>query len=46
MFDALEALGKPAALYVYPYEDHGQIALESRLDMWARWIAWLEEHVK
>lgn len=46
MFDALEALGKPAALYVYPYEDHGQIAMESRLDMWARWIAWLEQHVK
>jgi dipeptidyl aminopeptidase/acylaminoacyl peptidase len=46
MFDALEALGKPAALYVYPYEDHGQIALESRMDMWARWIAWLEEHIK
>ncbi len=46
MFDALESLGKPAALYVYPYEDHGQIALESRLDMWARWIAWLERHVK
>lgn len=46
MFDALEALGKTASLYVYPYEDHGQIAQESRLDMWARWIAWLEEHVK
>jgi dipeptidyl aminopeptidase/acylaminoacyl peptidase len=46
MFDALESLGKPAALYVYPYEDHGQIAMETRLDMWARWIAWLEEHVK
>lgn len=46
MFDALESLGKPAALYVYPYEDHGQIAMESRLDMWARWIAWLEQHVK
>jgi dipeptidyl aminopeptidase/acylaminoacyl peptidase len=46
MFDALEALGKPAALYLYPYEDHGQIARETRLDMWARWILWLEEHVK
>ncbi|MCG9895385.1 MAG: prolyl oligopeptidase family serine peptidase [Fimbriimonadaceae bacterium] len=46
MFDALEALGKTASLYVYPGEDHGQIALETRLDMWARWIAWLEKYVK
>lgn len=46
MFDALEYLGKPAALYVYPYEDHGQIGRETRLDMWARWIAWLNKWVK
>lgn len=46
LFDALESLGKPAALYVYPHEDHGQIAIETRLDMWARWIAWLEHYVK
>lgn len=46
MFAALEALGKPASLYVYPYEDHGQIALETRLDMWARWMAWLDKYVK
>lgn len=43
MFQALEALGKPSALYMYPYEDHGQIAHETRLDMWARWVAWLEK---
>ncbi len=42
MYAALEALGKPTAMYIYPYEDHGQIALESRLDMWARWSAWLD----
>lgn len=43
MFAALEALGKPCAMYIYPYEDHGQIAVESRLDMWARWTAWLDK---
>jgi dipeptidyl aminopeptidase/acylaminoacyl peptidase len=43
MYAALEALGKPCAMYVYPYEDHGQIAIESRLDMWARWTAWLNK---
>lgn len=42
MYAALEALGKPTAMYIYPYEDHGQIAMESRLDMWARWTAWLD----
>lgn len=46
MFAALEALGKPSAMYMYPYEDHGQIAKETRLDMWARWMAWLEKYVK
>lgn len=46
MFAALEALGKPAALYMYPYEDHGQIAIETRLDMWARWMAWLDKYVR
>jgi dipeptidyl aminopeptidase/acylaminoacyl peptidase len=46
MYSALEALGKPAAMYMYPYEDHGQIARETRLDMWARWMAWLDKYVK
>jgi dipeptidyl aminopeptidase/acylaminoacyl peptidase len=46
MFQALESLGKPAAMYMYPYEDHGQIALETRLDIWARWVAWLDKWVK
>lgn len=46
MFHALEGLGKTAALYMYPYEDHGPVAIETTLDLWARWIAWLEKHVK
>jgi dipeptidyl aminopeptidase/acylaminoacyl peptidase len=46
MFAALEALGKPAALYMYPYEDHGQIAKETVLDQWARWVSWLDKWVK
>jgi hypothetical protein len=31
---------------MYHFEDHGQIAEETRLDMWARWSAWLEKYVK
>lgn len=46
MFSALEALGKNAALYMYPYEDHGQIAEETVLDQWARFVAWLDKYVK
>jgi dipeptidyl aminopeptidase/acylaminoacyl peptidase len=46
MFHALNSLGKTAALFMYPYEDHGQATLETRLDMWARWIAWLDKYVK
>lgn len=46
MFAALTALGKPAELTMYPYEDHGQIARETVLDQWARWVAWLDEWVK
>ncbi len=46
MFDAMEALGKTAALYKYPYEDHGQVAKETILDQWARFVAWLEKYVK
>jgi dipeptidyl aminopeptidase/acylaminoacyl peptidase len=46
MFHALNGLGKTAALYMYHFEDHGQIAEETRLDMWARWSAWLEKYVK
>jgi dipeptidyl aminopeptidase/acylaminoacyl peptidase len=31
---------------MYPYEDHGPVALESNLDQWARWVAWLDKYVK
>lgn len=46
MYASMEALGKPAALYMYPYEDHGQIARETVLDQWARFVAWLDKWVK
>ncbi len=46
MFHALNVLGKSAALYMYPYEDHGPATLETNLDMWARWIQWLDRYVK
>ncbi len=46
MFDAMEALGKTAALYKYPYEDHGQVAKETILDQWARFVAWLDKYLK
>ena len=46
LFNALEGLGKTAALYYYPFEDHGPATKETNLDMWARWVAWLETYVK
>ena len=46
MFMALDGLGKPAALYMYPYEGHGPVGRETTLDMWARWTAWLDTYVK
>ena len=46
MFAALQGLGKEAALYLYPYEDHSVATYESDLDQWARWIAWFDVHVK
>ncbi|TVP47477.1 MAG: S9 family peptidase [Gemmatimonadales bacterium] len=46
LIHALNGLGKTAALYMYPYEDHGQVARETLLDMWARWVAWLDHYVK
>lgn len=39
-------LGKTAALYYYPYEDHGPATEETILDLWARWVAWLATYVK
>ena len=46
MMQALQGLGKTAALYMYPYEDHGPATRESDLDQWARWIAWFDTYVK
>ncbi len=46
MFHALNDLGKTAALYMYPYEDHGPATMETNLDLWARWIQWLDRYVK
>ena len=46
LLHALQGLGKTAALYMYPFEDHGQVARETLLDNWARWAAWLDKYVK
>lgn len=46
LFHALNVLGKDAALYMYPFEDHGPATRETLLDLWARWSAWLDLHVK
>lgn len=46
LFTALEELGKPAELVMYPYEDHGQIAKETILDQWTRFAAWLDRWLK
>jgi dipeptidyl aminopeptidase/acylaminoacyl peptidase len=46
LYHALNGLGKTTALYLYPYEDHGPVAKETLLDMWARWAAWLDKYVK
>ncbi len=45
LFHALNGLGKDAAMYMYPFEDHGPATLESILDLWGRWTAWLELHL-
>ncbi|MEP6779102.1 MAG: prolyl oligopeptidase family serine peptidase, partial [Gemmatimonadaceae bacterium] len=46
MMQALLANGKNAALYMYPYEDHGPATKETILDQWSRWVAWLDLYVK
>ena len=46
MYLALQGLGKPAALYMYPYEDHSVATYASDLDLWARWVAWMDTYVK
>jgi dipeptidyl aminopeptidase/acylaminoacyl peptidase len=46
LISALTILGKEAVLYEYPYESHTPRAIENKLDMWARFIGWFDEHVK
>ena len=46
MMAALQGLGKPAALYMYPYEDHSDATYATDLDLWARWLAWFDVYVK
>lgn len=46
MMHALQALGKTAELYLYPYESHTPRAVENNLDMWARWISFFDRYVK
>lgn len=46
MFHALNGIGKTAALYMYPHEAHGPGAKETILDLWTRWVNWLDHYVK
>lgn len=46
MISALTILGKDAVLFEYPYESHTPRAIENKLDMWARFIGFFDEHVK
>jgi dipeptidyl aminopeptidase/acylaminoacyl peptidase len=46
LLQALQGLGKTAALYLYHHEDHEPQARETILDMWARWTAWLDRYLK
>jgi dipeptidyl aminopeptidase/acylaminoacyl peptidase len=46
LFHALNGLGKDAAMYLYPYEDHGPASRSTLLDLWARWTAWLDVHLR
>jgi dipeptidyl aminopeptidase/acylaminoacyl peptidase len=46
MFHALNGLDKQASMYLYPYEDHGPASLPTILDLWGRWTAFLDVHLK
>jgi len=46
MFHALNGLGKDASMYLYPYEDHGPASRRTLLDLWGRWTAWLDVHLR
>ena len=44
--ETLRKIRSATALYMYPYEGHGPRAQETILDLWARWVEWLDIHVK
>jgi dipeptidyl aminopeptidase/acylaminoacyl peptidase len=46
LFHALNGLGKEASMYLYPYEDHGPASRSTLLDLWGRWSAWLDMHLR
>ena len=46
LMQALTGLGKTAVLYIYPHESHGPRAIETYLDLWARWLDWFDRYVK
>lgn len=46
LIHALNGLGKDAAMYMYPNEGHGPSAEQTLLDLWTRWVAWLDYYVK
>ena len=46
LIQALTGLGKEAVLYIYPFESHGPRCRETLMDMWARWLAFFDTHVK
>jgi dipeptidyl aminopeptidase/acylaminoacyl peptidase len=46
MFQALNGMGKTAALFMYPYEDHGPATKETDLDQWARFVAWMDLYLR
>src|SRR6185436_20116742 len=46
MLHALQGLGKTAAMFMYPYEDHSVAMYQTDLDQWARWLAWFDVYVK
>ena len=45
LMHALTGLGKPAVLYMYPYESHSLRAIETVGDKWARWLDWFNRYV-
>ncbi len=46
MFHALNAMGKPASMHMYPYSAHHTGAKEIVFDRWTRWVEWLDHYVK